>query len=178
MTHGGQGWDLLRASDQPGSQALQAPGPSSRSPPSKPQQLHPLSTDRPGASFPKLLHGALGSLKGSGTEAGGSHPVASEPHLQEQVSPTPQPPCPFSTTSGYLPLILALTTSPPKPLPSRLLYSTRGHPTTSPDPSKFSFHDEGRLEADRRTSLCRAQGLGTGGITHTTGPSGDQRPVS
>lgn len=106
VTHGGQGWDLLRASDQPGSQGLLAPGPSSRSPPSNPQQLHPLGTDRPGASFPKLLRGALGSLKGSGTEAGGSHPVTSEPHLQEQTPPIPRLPCHSTTTSGYLPLIL------------------------------------------------------------------------
>lgn len=53
VPHGGQGWDLLRASDQPGSQGLLVPGPSSRSPPSSPQQLHPLSTDRPGASVPQ-----------------------------------------------------------------------------------------------------------------------------
>lgn len=69
--------------------------------------------------------------------------MASEPHLQEQAPLTPQPPCLFTTTSGYLPLILALTISPPFQdftLPPSLYH--QGPPTHL---SRFSFHDEGRL---------------------------------
>lgn len=85
--------------------------------------------------------------------------MASEPHLQEQAPLTPQPPCLFTTTSGYLPLILilALTISlPPKTSPSCLLCTIRGHPPTSPDLSRFSFHDEGRL---RQTGGQASAGL-------------------